>query len=64
MLIVSTYGTVTAPYDDIVIRIGWALQDWNSIVSNTKVVHIPAVIFAAALYVAMSDFVSSLHPTK
>eukprot|EP00980_Cylindrotheca_fusiformis_P030081 scaffold24326_cov191-Cylindrotheca_fusiformis.AAC.2 len=57
MLLLSTYSTVTAPTDDIVIRIGWALQDWNNIGADE---HVPILIYVAALYMAFSDVVSCL----
>ena len=69
MMIVSTFSTVTAPQDDIVIRVGWAFQDWNAIYSNpaavsatssSSITTLPVLVYVAALYMAVSDFLSML----
>lgn len=63
MLIGSTFQTVTAPHDEIVMRVGWAFQDWNSILDQHHHVHnIPVLIYAAALYMALSEIFSSFLP--
>jgi hypothetical protein len=38
-----------------VTRIGWALQNWETVLEKKD--EIPMLIFAAAPYVALSDFV-------
>jgi hypothetical protein len=64
MLMESTFATLSAPYDDIVMRVGWAFQDWHYILEEQQQqTHgTPVLIIVAALYMALSDALSSLLP--
>ncbi|CAJ1935239.1 unnamed protein product [Cylindrotheca closterium] len=67
MFLASTYSTVTAPYDDIVIRIGWFFQDWNQVAtqsSSSTSEHLPLFMCAAATYVALSEVASCFLPAN
>jgi len=64
MFLASTYGTITAPYDDIVIRVGWYVTDWNHIASATPTSHFPLVVYAIAAYVALSEVISGYVPNE
>mmetsp|Transcript_17474 Transcript_17474/g.42929 ORF Transcript_17474/g.42929 Transcript_17474/m.42929 type:complete len:100 (-) Transcript_17474:2305-2604(-) len=63
MFLASTYSTVTASYDEIVIRIGWFFQDWSQS-GSSPADHLPLFMCAAAAYVAVSEVVSGFLPAS
>ena len=66
MLLSSTFWTLQAPHDDIVIRIGWAMQNWEEILtSGGSQTGIPFLLIVAAVYAAISEmFVGMAISTK
>jgi hypothetical protein len=61
-LLGSTFLTLQVPHDEIVTRIGWALQNWDTVLEEKD--EIPMLIFAAAPYVALGDFVGLVASAK
>ena len=58
MLLVSTFLTLQVPHDEIVTRIGWVLQNWETVLEPKD--NIPLLLFAAAPYISLSEFVTEL----
>lgn len=68
MFLASTYSTLTASSDEIVIRIGWFFQDWSQIATQSsgyspEASHVQLFMCAAAVYVSVSEVMSCFLPS-
>lgn len=68
MFLASTYSTLTASSDEIVIRIGWFFQDWSQMATQSsgyspEASHVQLFMCAAAAYVSVSEVMSCFLPS-
>lgn len=66
MFLISTYGTITAPYDDIVIRVGWYVEDWGKVAASAPQASSHDFLWTCAMAanVALSEVISGYLPNE
>ena len=63
-LCTCTFWTLQVPHDEIATRVGWAMQDWDKVATQSSNSDTPFLMFVAACYLALDEFLKVAAPTS